>query len=580
MEELLAWLQSHGGYLHKSTRLARDGQKGCHLQAQEDLPSGTLIVHVPHTLVLSCLNAMVDDSLPALKSNADSFSVEALGVFYLMAQWLRRDTSFWKPYLEILNSPETGFNTPFWFSENDLVWLQGTDLLTSFEMRRDKWQTYWRDGTAILYADGMDVSQYTWTPKTFTRDLCKWATTVYTSRSLSSRAVRPQESKYWTAYNKVPEERKDFPVLIPGMDCLNHHHDAHVDWTFEPGRFVLTLGGDVTAGNEVLNNYGPKSNSELLMGYGFCVEDNPFDCVFQALKPPPADLQPVLRQLREWRAEGGSTVWDSIPIILIELFYYMVRHERGLAVDAINGDIKSFLLSGSGRRYLPRIAFLLFSSLLPKITKITESDPDVPAEPSNEKQRCAKIYRDGQRRILLSLRKGFLRFQQSLRIESSDSLLPTRPYIMTLEEAVHVLSTDSPASHKDFIHGITAGFGLTDLAETRGTPIEQQIWVLYICFALIAVSSSSSQQPKDSLLNRQVVSLLDEYSNGELQLPAEDEDADDPEGQAFLAVVAKAAAASGEENSIWRSRLWSCSFVLDWGLRIARSQGMQMRVDE
>ena len=272
------------------------------------------------------------------------------------------------------------------------------------------------------------------------RDLCKWATTVFTSRSLSSRAVRPQESKYWTAYkqgprgrqtvlldfSKVSEERKDFPVLIPAMDCLNHHHDAHVDWTFEPGRFVLTLGGDVAKGHEVLNNYGPKSNSELLMGYGFCVENNPFDCVFQALKPPPPDLQPSLRrilpgyfttkgkwnsegatfQLREWRNDeaNGNDVWNSLPISLVEVFYYLVRHERGLEVEPIDGDVRTFLLSGSGRRYLPRIAFLLYSSLLPKINKIAETDPDVPASTTNDKQRYAKLYRDGQRRILQSLR--------------------------------------------------------------------------------------------------------------------------------------------------------------------------------
>lgn len=162
MEELLAWLQSNGGYLHPSTGLLKDLEKGCHLEAKQDLPSGTLIVHVPHSLVLSCLNAIVDDSVPVLKANADSFTVEALGVFYLMSQWLQKDVSFWKPYLSILNSPEEGFNTPFWFDEADMKWLRGTDLSTSFDLRKETWQRYWREGTAILDAGGMDVSQYTW----------------------------------------------------------------------------------------------------------------------------------------------------------------------------------------------------------------------------------------------------------------------------------------------------------------------------------------------------------------------------------------------------------------------------------
>ncbi|KAF2153945.1 SET domain-containing protein [Myriangium duriaei CBS 260.36] len=613
MDELLEWLRTNGGYLHPSTRLTRDEKRGCYLEAEEYLPNRTLVVHVPHSMVLSCLNAMVDDNLPVLKANADSFSVEALGVFYLMSQWLQKDTSFWRPYLNVLNSPETGFNTPFWFDEEDLVWLKGTDLLTSFQSRKETWQQYWRDGTAILNAEGMDVSRYTW-------DLCKWATTVYTSRSLSSRAVRPQDSKYWTGYkqgprgrqtvlldfSRVPEERKDFPVLIPGMDFLNHHHDAHVDWTFEPGRFVLTLGGDVAKGNEVLNNYGPKSNSELLMGYGFCVEDNPFDSVFEALKPPPPELQPALKrihpgfftthgkwnteaatfQLREWRSTGGSGVWDSIPINLTELFYYMVLHERGLPVKPIEGDTREFLLAGSGRRYLPRIAFLVFSSLLPKMTKIAESDPDLPTEPKNEKQRNAKIYRDGQRRILSSLREGLLKFQHSLRPQLDNGTTsrlqsPAQPYTMTLEDAASVLKAEHEKYHEQFLAGVMAGFGVNDLADTRGTNVEQQIWVLYLCFTLVLIAQGMTETQQGGLVNRQVISLLHEYSGGQLEVPDIDEDADDPEGQAFLNAVKRAAAAvsvPGGESNIWSSELWSCSFILDWGLRIARSQGMQMRV--
>lgn len=130
--------------------------------AQEDLSEGAQIMSVPHSLAMSCLNALVDDNLPVLKANADSFTVEALGVLYLMSQWLNKDKSFWKPYLDILPTPEQGFNTPFWFEEDDLSWLQGTDLMKTFEGLESAWRTYWRDDTKVLHEGGMDVSQYTW----------------------------------------------------------------------------------------------------------------------------------------------------------------------------------------------------------------------------------------------------------------------------------------------------------------------------------------------------------------------------------------------------------------------------------
>jgi hypothetical protein len=47
-----------------------------------------------------------------------------------------------------------------------------------------------------------------------------------------------------------------------------------------------------SAGSQLYNNYGPKSNEELLLGYGFAIEDNPDDVV--ALKLGTANLTPEI----------------------------------------------------------------------------------------------------------------------------------------------------------------------------------------------------------------------------------------------------------------------------------------------
>lgn len=390
------------------------------------------------------------------------------------------------------------------------------------------------------------------------------------------------------------------------MDCLNHHNDAHVSWSFEPGRFTLSLGDDTKAGNEVFNNYGPKSNAELLMGYGFCIENNAHDAVLEALKPPPSELLGLIRKihpgyiktngtwdsdaatfsLSEWREDSGKNVWHSIPIPLIELFYYMVLYERGLAVSPIEGDVKTFLLEGYGSRCLPRIAFLIFSSLLPKITKINDASSHLSAGPQNQKQKYAQIYRNGQLRILNSLRDGLLRFQRSLRPESLPlgSNTPSRPYILSLEDAIHLLTVHDAASGQAFTKGIEHAFDVPAISAVWGTGIEQQLWILYLCYAMVVVFQTTTGPEgvaADSVLRAQMVSLVREYGDGQLEISEEDADSSDPEGQALIGVVRRAAASvTGEDNSAWRSKWWTCSFILDWGLRIATSQGMQMRLSD
>lgn len=128
---------------------------------------------------------------------------------------------------------------------------------------------------------------------------------MFTSRSFSSRAIHPQDSKYWTAYKHGADGRRqtalldmskaapddlDFPVLFPVLDMMNHDLNSRVHWNFDPGRFTVSIGDAVSDGAEVFNSYGPKSNDELLLGYGFCIPNNTNDKVLMTLKAPPGKL--------------------------------------------------------------------------------------------------------------------------------------------------------------------------------------------------------------------------------------------------------------------------------------------------
>jgi len=76
-------------------------------------------------------------------------------------------------------------------------------------------------------------------------------------------------------------EEDAYPVLLPGIDCLNHRRGERVTWRVDGPHDGMVICVEtesrVRQGGEVLNNYGLKSNGELILGYGFSIADNPED---------------------------------------------------------------------------------------------------------------------------------------------------------------------------------------------------------------------------------------------------------------------------------------------------------------
>ena len=61
---------------------------------------------------------------------------------------------------------------------------------------------------------------------------------------------------------------ENLPALIPGLDLLNHSQSSMVTWDFTPSGCTIRNDSILSAGSEVFNNYGAKSNEELLIAYG------------------------------------------------------------------------------------------------------------------------------------------------------------------------------------------------------------------------------------------------------------------------------------------------------------------------
>jgi hypothetical protein len=109
------------------------------------------------------------------------------------------------------------------------------------------------------------------------------------------------------------------PILLPGVDSLNHKRAQPVSWLFSSpsgdasdtseATISLISHTAIGPGEEIFNNYGPKPNSELILAYGFTLANNPDDTII--LK-----IGGGSRQGQKWEigrnANGMDDLWKEL----------------------------------------------------------------------------------------------------------------------------------------------------------------------------------------------------------------------------------------------------------------------------
>lgn len=352
VEELVAWAKSHGAYLNDDVEVYHSPEFGISLRVKpllqkklpisiaggaEDatatppttnsalsthLPQRSRIVSCPFPISLSYLNAL--DAFPGLRSHSTPFPAafittqqpKVIGCFFLIKQYLAGSTSHWAPYIRSLPQPDEPHKlaTPLYYPEEARRWLGGTNLPAAIAQRGAMWRGEFEGGREVLDGNGgMESLKGKWT-----WELYKWASTIFSSRSFVSKLIpdevygdvlgQPVEG-YASWREKIAEEGP-YPVLFPLLDIANHDAKARVEWFVNaqgPVKdFSIITDGAIEGGEQVFNNYAPKGNTELLLGYGFCIPGN--DDVAIELKCPNEEK----RQIREaqkhgYKAPGGSS---------------------------------------------------------------------------------------------------------------------------------------------------------------------------------------------------------------------------------------------------------------------------------
>ncbi|RCH80486.1 hypothetical protein CU098_001171, partial [Rhizopus stolonifer] len=195
--------------------------------------------------------------------SCSEFSGQAVAALFLLLEKIKGEASFYWPYINIL--PKI-IKTALFFDHHDLTFIQNTNLDSVIKERKNKLVAEYQ-GLLNKLPGTIDKSKVTW-------EEFLWSYCVFSSRSFPYTLIDPDT------------ESQSAQVLFPLADALNHKPNTKITWSrqgdSETGSLTFISGEVYHAGDEIFNNYGPKSNEELLLGYGFCFEHNEHD--FIALK--------------------------------------------------------------------------------------------------------------------------------------------------------------------------------------------------------------------------------------------------------------------------------------------------------
>ncbi|KAL2110779.1 hypothetical protein VUR80DRAFT_708 [Thermomyces stellatus] len=293
---LLEWASSHGATLHPSLEIARDEHTGAgfHVKQGARLSAGDPVVTCPMPLTLSYLNALPSPPAPFHKDPSSPTFPEAflqsspphvVGRFFLMQQYLRGRESPWWPYIRSLPQPDDPASwtlPPFW-DKDDRELLEGTNLEVSISKINATLKREFNDAQRLL-GDWEDGSK-------FTRPLYNWAYAVFTSRSFMPSLVVP--SVHELELPRGVKSWDDFSVLLPLFDIGNHSITARTIWETEGTGCRLVTRDTYGEGEQVFNNYGMKTNAQLLLAYGFVI-------------PPTEELHNDYIHIRKRAAPGSE----------------------------------------------------------------------------------------------------------------------------------------------------------------------------------------------------------------------------------------------------------------------------------
>mmetsp|Transcript_4302 Transcript_4302/g.5892 ORF Transcript_4302/g.5892 Transcript_4302/m.5892 type:complete len:583 (-) Transcript_4302:196-1944(-) len=239
------------------------------LLARRNINDGEELLIIPMTLCLtknSAREALGEDALPETINE-----YLAIACQLIHERFIKGDKSYFKDYIGIL--PEVNeVNPTFTWNDDDLKFLDGSPVIAATKSLQMKLE---REYNALLGGEGGLCEKF---PDRFPREQFSLENWIWAFTMLFSRAIRLRNLKQGESL-----------AMVPYADLINHspfsgaYIDAREtgDWLFKTGEEEVILYADrgYRKMEQIYISYGPKSNAELLLLYGFALERNPFNSV-------------------------------------------------------------------------------------------------------------------------------------------------------------------------------------------------------------------------------------------------------------------------------------------------------------
>ncbi|KAG9240792.1 hypothetical protein BJ878DRAFT_268684 [Calycina marina] len=558
IRELLAWGNEHDSFLTHSVEIYHDPVTGLSFRTTEDLLSGSAIANCSYPVSLSYLNAIQHPGFPRRSEPFPISFLETLapddpnviGFFFLIQQYLLKEKSFWWPYIRLLPLPDGpgDLNIPVLWSDDDCRFLAGTNAEPPIRMKQRIWSSEWQKGIRLLQEESYDCQNFTLT-------LYRWAATIFGSRSFRASLVVADGIISGNDPQTLEHVEKDrFSVLLPIVDIGNHNGINNVKWKPDMRNgLVFSNSYPISKGDQIFNYYGNKSNSELLVAYGFMLPESAgfeanTDSVNLLLKPTshavalrrqqachtiPSNIDEEFMFRVQAQGNPKSLVeLRHFPHGLVDLILCMVGNER---------EVKTFLSLRSHLDYCASIEVDLFAgplyrgSLLvlqilhDKLRQEKHRIVDWGAElgePQNHNQELAMIYRRRQIRVLdiatspLTDRLDHLFSSSSLcghschrnprnQNPAAGSSKSGDAELLSLECAFDWLRTSFPAVFKPVVRMISDD-------QEESLPLNWAIlvedwdltyWIIWL-FIVLVLLTRSENQPLDNMTSRTIQSWV------------------------------------------------------------------------
>lgn len=310
IDRFCAWCRDIGIDL-KKVRIVQTAECGLGVLAREAIGADEPALAIPWEAVLTVASVVRSPLGQAVLSSkaVEGGKVSAQALMYIaMIDGLARPESRWHAWLDLL--PKEHADPLWWSAEERGRLLAGTQLLHDAARHEEQL----REVYGGLFPALSQEQPSLFPSERFTFEAFRWARSSLSSRSFaeeglekllaggSSEGVRPADSRLTEA--ERARIAQDCPAVVcPLLDFTNHDPGTRVRVGLlaaegqRPPRLALAVEGGVAAGAEVLNNYGnSRTNLQFLLGYGFCVAQNPADTVPLRLGASPALRASAVKQ--------------------------------------------------------------------------------------------------------------------------------------------------------------------------------------------------------------------------------------------------------------------------------------------